>query len=170
MSNIIWFTGLSGTGKTTLCLLLKKELIKKNYKCLLVDGDIFRKKTNQKLFLKKDIIKNNLSIISFCKKNRTKQDFIIVSVISPLKKTRFFAQKLFKNNYYEIKTYSSLKVLEKRDVKGLYKLAKLGKLKNLIGYNSKIKYETSKHKHLRINTGKLNKKENLKKILKYLKI
>ena len=127
------------------------------------------KKTNQKSFLKKDIIKNNLSIISFCKKNRTKQDFIIVSVISPLKKTRFFAQKLFKNNYYEIKTYSSLKVLEKRDVKGLYKLAKLGKLKNLIGYNSKIKYETSKHKHLRINTGKLSKKESLKKILKYLK-
>ena len=91
----------------------EKRIDKKNYKCLLVDGDIFRKKTNQKSFLKKDIIKNNLSIISFCKKNRTKQDFIIVSVISPLKKTRFFAQKLFKNNYYEIKTYSSLKVLEK---------------------------------------------------------
>lgn len=170
MSNIIWFTGLSGSGKSTLCLLLKKELKKKNYNCLLVDGDKFRKKTNQKSFLKKDIIKNNFKIISFCKKNRNKQDFILVSVISPFKKTRLFAQKLFKDNYFEIRTYSSLKVLEKRDVKGLYKLAKLGKLKNLIGYNSKINYETSKHKHLRINTGKLDKKESIRRILKYLKI
>jgi adenylylsulfate kinase-like enzyme len=170
LSNIVWFTGLSGTGKSTLSLLLKKELKKKNYKCLLVDGDIFRKKTNQNSFLKKNIIKNNLKIISFCEKNKIKYDFILVSVISPFKKTRLFAQKLFNDSYYEIRTFSSLKVLEKRDVKGLYKLAKLGKLKNLIGYKSKIKYETSKHKYLRINTGKLDKKESIKRILKYLKL
>ena len=57
----------------------------------------------------------------------------------------------------------------KRDPKGLYKLASLNKVKNLIGYNSRIIYEKSLHKILTINTGKLTKKESIKKILNYIK-
>ena len=62
----------------------------------------------------------------------------------------------------------SLKVLIKRDTKGLYKLSKKGIIKNLIGYNSKIKYEKSDHKHLSVNTSKLTKKESVLKIIKYI--
>ncbi len=86
MAKIIWLTGLSGAGKTTLSKNLKKEIKKK--KCLLIDGDEFRKKTGQRSFSKKNIIKNNLEIINYCKKNFNRYEFIIVSVISPLKKNK----------------------------------------------------------------------------------
>ena len=69
MLKIIWFTGLSGSGKTALALLLLKSL-KKKYHCLHIDGDKFRKEKKNKLILtRKNIINNNLSIIKLCKKN-----------------------------------------------------------------------------------------------------
>ena len=76
MAKIIWLTGLSGAGKTTLSKKIKKTL--KNRKCLLVDGDIFRKKNKQFSFSKKNITKNNLQIINYCKKNTIKYDYISV--------------------------------------------------------------------------------------------
>ena len=169
MAKIIWFTGLSGAGKTTLCEKIKKSLINNN-KCLLVDGDIFRKKNKQFSFSKKNIIKNNLQIINYCKKNIKKFDYILVAVISPLKKTREYAHKIFKNDYFEVHVFSSLNILIHRDTKGLYKLSKKGLVKNLIGFNSKIKYEKSKHKHLRINTNKLSIDQCIQKIIKFVKI
>ena len=104
----------------------------------------------------------------YCKKKFDRYDYILVSVISPLKKTRKYAYKTFKENYFEIYIFASLKVLIKRDTKGLYKLSKKGIIKNLIGYNSKIKYEKSDHKHLSVNTSKLTKKESVLKIIKYI--
>ena len=162
MAKIIWLTGLSGVGKTTLCSKIDQTL--KNKKSLLVDGDRFRKKSKQFSFSKKNIIKNNLQIINFCKKNFLKYDYILVSVISPLKKTRQYAQKVFKSNYYEIFIFASIKTLMKRDTKGLYKLSRKGLFKNLIGYNSKINYEKSDYHYLRVNTGILSKKECILKI------
>ena len=168
MAKIIWLTGLSGAGKTTLSKNLKKKIRSK--KCLLIDGDIFRKKTKQRSFTKKNIIKNNLEIINYCQKNFNKFDFIIVSVISPLKKTREYASKVFKKNYFEIFIYVSMKTLISRDTKGLYKLSMEGKINNLIGFNSKIKYEKSKHKYLRINTKKFTIKQCVFKILNYVDV
>ncbi len=168
MAKIIWLSGLSGSGKTTLCNKIKKNLNEK-YKCLTIDGDIFREKNKQFSFSKKNIIKNNLQIIKYIKKNFEKYDYILVSVISPLKKTRKYAYKIFKQNYYEIYVYASIKTLLKRDTKGLYNLAKKGLIKNLIGYKSKIDYELSDHKFLRINTNILSTYNCIKKILKYTK-
>jgi len=79
MSKIIWFTGLSGAGKTTLAKILNKKLIKLNYKVQTIDGDNFRKKNrNSNNFSKKNIIENNLSIINYLKKTQKKYDFILV--------------------------------------------------------------------------------------------
>ena len=168
-AKIIWFTGLSGSGKTTLANLLYEHLKKKNYKNIkMVDGDIFRKKNNFNSFTKKKIIENNLKIIKYIESIWLNYNLILVSVISPILKTRKIANKKFKNYYYEIYTKCSLKKLVKRDPKGLYKLASLNKVKNLIGYNSRIIYEKSLHKILTINTGKLTKKESIKKILNYI--
>jgi adenylylsulfate kinase-like enzyme len=166
LAKIIWLTGLSGAGKTTLCKKIQSYL--KDKKCLLVDGDIFRKKNKQFSFSKKNIINNNLQIIDYCKKKFDRYDYILVSVISPLKKTRKYAHKIFKENYFEIYIFASLQTLIKRDTKGLYNLSKKGLIKNLIGYNSKINYEKSDHKHLRINTNKLTKQESTLKIIKYI--
>ena len=169
MAKVIWLTGLSGVGKTTLSKKINFFLKRKN-KCLIIDGDTFRKKNKQYSFSKKNIIKNNLQIINFCKKNFSKYDYIIVSVISPLKKTRIYAHKIFDKNYFEIYLFASIKILEKRDTKGLYALSKKGVIRNLIGHRSKINYEKSNHKHLRINTNILSLQKSLKKILKYAKI
>ena len=167
MAKIIWFTGLSGAGKTTLAKILSKRLAKHNFKVQNIDGDNFRKKNkNNNKFSKSNIIENNLSIIKHTKKIQKKYDFIIVSVISPLLKTRNFARIQFGKNYYEVYVKCKIKTLEQRDTKKLYEKAKKKLIKNLIGYNSKIRYETSKYKKITINTDILDKSNSIKSILK----
>ncbi len=103
----------------------------------------------------------------------------MVAVISPILKTRQLAKKKFGNNYYEIYVHCSIKTLKKRDTKGLYANAKKKIIKNLIGYNSSIKYQKSRYSKTDINTDKFNlkkciqiiKKKNKFKIhLSYLKL
>ncbi len=167
MAKIIWFTGLSGAGKTTLARILSKRLVKLNFKVQNIDGDNFRKKNkNNNKFSKSNIIENNLSIIKHTKKIQKKYDFIIVSVISPLLKTRNFARIQFGKNYYEVYVKCKIKTLERRDTKKLYEKAKKKLIKNLIGYNSKIRYEISKYKKITINTDMLNKSNSIKIIMK----
>tara|TARA_B110000238_G_scaffold139467_1_gene150449 strand:+ start:120 stop:662 length:543 start_codon:yes stop_codon:yes gene_type:complete len=168
-SKIIWFTGISGVGKTTLSNALFNKL-KKKYRIKKIDGDIFRKKNKiKKIFTKKNILYNHKKIINYIKEISPKYDLILVSVISPLRKTRLIAKKEFNKNYYEINAKCSFKTLNARDTKGLYFKANLGKI-NLIGYNSKIKYEKSIYKVITINTNILTIKESLNKILLKTKI
>ena len=86
--------------------------------------------------------------------------------VAPIKKTRYLAFKKFNKNYFEIYTKCSLKELIRRDTKKLYFKAKMKKIKNLIGYNSKIKYEKSDHKKIVVNTDKESINESGNKILK----
>ena len=145
---IIWLTGLSGTGKTTLSKYLSQKFKSNNLTSLLVDGDKFRKKNNiNNRFNKSNITLNNLA------------------VISPLRATRSVAKNNFKGRYFEVYVKCSKKTLIKRDTKGLYKLALKKKIKNLIGFNSKIKYERSSYKTIIIDTDKLSIQESVKKIL-----
>ena len=156
-AKILWYTGLSGAGKTTLANQTYKKLKKYNFKLLKIDGDIFRKKTkNKNNFTKKNIIFNNNKIILHVKRLEKKFDFIIISVISPLLTTRKKARKIFKHRYIEIYTKCGLKELVKRDTKGLYKKAKDKLVNNLIGFNSKIKYEKSNYKKIIVDTKKYN--------------
>ena len=97
-------------------------------------------------------------------------NFVIVSVISPLKVTRQKAKNEFGNNYIEVYVYCILRKLVKRDTKGLYKLAKKKKINNLIGYNSKIKYEKTYYKKIIVNTGTQNIRQSTNKILKDLSL
>ena len=152
-TKVVWLTGLSGSGKTTLANNLKKKLLNTKKKVLLIDGDKFRKKNKTKnSFSKKNIYKNNISIIQNIYRIKKKYDFIIVSVISPLKKTRLIAKKTFGKSYFEVFVNCSIKELLKRDTKKLYIKAKKNIIKNLIGYNSKIIYEKTKYKKIKVNT------------------
>ena len=81
---IIWLTGLSGSGKTTISNNITKKLRKKNFKVKKIDGDIFKKKNKTTKFNKKSIMKNNLLILNYVDKIHKNYDFVIVSVISPL--------------------------------------------------------------------------------------
>tara|TARA_B110000438_G_scaffold279935_1_gene304768 strand:- start:223 stop:735 length:513 start_codon:yes stop_codon:yes gene_type:complete len=164
-SKLLWFTGLSGSGKTTLGKLLNLYL-KKNYQTLHIDGDIFRKKKKTKFKLsRKNIINNNIAIINMCKKSINKYDYIIVSAISPLRYSRNLAKKTFGNKYIEFLVKANISDLFKRDTKLLYKRAREENFQ-VLGYNSKIKYEFSKYKTNLINTSKMNKSECLIKIKK----
>jgi adenylylsulfate kinase-like enzyme len=170
LAKLLWLTGLSGSGKTTLANSIYKDLLKNNFEVLKIDGDIFRKKKkNINNFSKKNITNNNNEIISYVKKIEKRFDFVIVSVISPLLLTRKKAKNTFGCRYFEIYVKCSIKELIKRDTKGLYQKAKDKVITNLIGYNSKIKYEKSKYKKIIVNTDKLNlltcKKLIIKKIL-----
>jgi adenylylsulfate kinase len=167
MCKIIWFTGLSGSGKSTLSNSLFRNLLKNRKKAFQVDGDTFRKNKNYKdNFSKETIIKNNINIIKQVNKIKDKYDFILVSVISPILKTRLLAKKKFKKDYFEIFVKCNLKTLKLRDTKGLYKKADLNHISNLIGYKSKIKYEKSNYKKITINSDKLTILSSTKKILK----
>lgn len=170
MSNkVLWLTGLSGSGKTTLAKSIKEKLIIQKYKVKLVDGDSFRKKNkNKNNFTKKNIYLNNLSIIDYVYSIKNKYDFTIISVISPLLKSRIKAKKIFKKDYYEVFVKCSKQELIKRDTKNLYKLALQKKINNLVGFNSKIKYEMSNYKKLIINTEFENVFHSTKKILNYV--
>ena len=166
-SRIIWLTGLSGSGKTTIAKKLQKKLKIKNFRIKRVDGDTFRKKTkNLKNFSKKNIIQNNNLIINHIKIIYKNYDYIIVSVISPLKITRLRAKNIFGKNYFEVLVWCGIRELIKRDTKGLYKLAIEKKKDNLIGYKSKISYEKSKYRVISVDTKKLNLSTSVNKILK----
>ena len=163
-AKIIWFTGLSGVGKTSLSKFFYKKNFKK-IKIKKIDGDIFRKKNKVKnKFTKKNIIKNNNNIIKYILSIKNSYDMVLVSVISPLRITRLKAKKIFKKNYYEVFVNCALKTLKKRDTKSLYRKADLGKVK-LIGYNSKILYEKSNYNVININTDNTNLKNFYKKII-----
>ncbi len=165
MSKIVWLTGLSGSGKTTLSKILLKKLLNKKYKVKHIDGDNFRKRKKINSFSKKNIIQNNISIINYVKKIQKNFDYMIVSVISPLIKTRIYAKQTFKEKYFEIFVSCKIKNLEIRDTKGLYKKAKRNEIQNLIGYNSKIKYEKSPYKRIVVITDKYSVTECINKIM-----
>jgi len=167
MTKILWFTGLSGVGKSTLSKILSIKLTKLSFKVKIIDGDIFRTKNkNKNNFSKTNILKNNLSIINYIKKIQKRYDFILVSVISPLLITRNIARIKFGINYFEIYVKCKIKTLEKRDTKKLYARAKKNIIKNLIGYNSNIKYEVSRYKKIIINTDELSKLKAINLIIK----
>ena len=169
MTKIIWFTGLSGSGKSTLSKILSIKLSKLSFKIKIIDGDNFRvKNKNKNNFSKTNILKNNISIINHIKKVQQKYDFILVSVISPLLITRNIARTKFGVNYFEIYVKCKIKTLEKRDTKKLYAKAKKNIIKNLIGYNSNIKYEVSRYKKIIIDTDKLSIIKSINLIIKKL--
>jgi adenylylsulfate kinase-like enzyme len=167
MTKILWFTGLSGSGKSTLAKILNKRLLQLNFKVKTIDGDNFRAKNkNKNNFSKINIIKNNLLIINHVRKIEKGYDFILISVISPLLITRNLARIKFGKNYFEIYVKCKITTLEKRDTKNLYAMAKKNIIKNLIGYNSNIKYEVSRYKKIIIDTDKLSKHKSTNLIIK----
>ena len=123
------------------------------------------KKNRAAKFNKTSIINNNISIINYIDKIRLRYDFILVSVISPLKKTRILAHKKFKNKYFEVYTKCNLKELINRDTKKLYEKAKKNIIKDLIGFNSSINYEMTNYKKIVVNTARETIKVSANKIM-----
>lgn len=135
---VLWFTGLSASGKSTLANLIEEELNILGYKTYMIDGDNLRNGLNSDLGFDDNDRHENIRRISHLSSILIQAGVItIVAAISPFKKDREFARSLVdKDEFIEIFVDTSIKICEKRDTKGLYKKAKEGKIKNFTGISS----------------------------------
>ena len=165
-SKIIWFTGMSGSGKTYYSNLICQKLQTYKMQINLIDGDIIRDKYKIPMGFEYDeICSNNRNIARICKNEYKKYDITIVSVISPYESIRQEIKKIFKNDLYLIYVYSDIESLKNRDTKGLYKKADMGLIDNLIGYSPKSIYEHPKNTDLRLDTSSdIDPSENIKQL------
>jgi len=169
-ASIIWFTGISGTGKTTLSKMLYDYLKSKGLKILIIDGDQYRKDKNRVGFNKQTILQNNREIINLCLLKKYEYNYIIVSVISPYNQIHVESRKHFNKNYFLIFLTSDLNTLIKRDTKGLYNKAMNGELNNLIGFSPNAPYEIPINPNLTVDTTNESVNHSLNNIIKLLKI
>ena len=134
-SAVIWFTGLSGSGKSTLARSIEEELHNLGCRTYVLDGDNVRHGLSSNLTFSDDDRKENNRIIGEAAKLMMEAGVIAMTAfISPFKKDRNLARQLLpQGDFIEIYCKASLEVCESRDVKGLYKLARAGKIKNYTG-------------------------------------
>ncbi|MEW6127406.1 MAG: adenylyl-sulfate kinase [Acidobacteriota bacterium] len=129
----IWFTGLSGAGKTTLARLLEPELQNRGYKVEVLDGDIVRTNLSKGLGFSKEDRDTNIRRIGFVCNLLARNDVIaIAAAISPYKEVRDEVRDDLQR-FVEIYVECPIPVLAERDVKGLYKKALAGEIKNFTG-------------------------------------
>ena len=164
---VLWFTGFSQSGKTTLANEVYKNLQKEKIKIERLDGDIVREKLNKDLGYSKKDREINLERISFVAKLLSRNGVgVIASFISPYQKSRNSIRKET-TNFIEIFCNAPLEVCENRDKKGQYKKARAGKIKNFTGVSDP--YEKPKKPEIEVYTDKESIKESVEKIMKYLK-
>ena len=163
---VLWLTGLPCSGKTTIGQALYKEIKRRGLSVRHLDGDIVRKEMNKNLgFSKKDRDKN-LEIVGSLAKELNEQGIIVIaSFVSPYKEQREKIRKKIKN-FVEIYVNAPISVCEKRDVKGLYKKARSGEIKNLTGISDP--YEAPEHPQLELETDKGSVRGNTDQVIAYL--
>ena len=163
---VFWLTGLSGSGKTTIALQLEKELYKLGFLVQILDGDNIRAGINNNLFFSEADRAENIRRISEVSKLFLNCGVITINCfVSPTKKMRQNAKKIIgKENYYEIFINADLKTCEKRDVKGLYKKARKGEIKNFTGIDTE--YEKPNNPSLEVDTSQLLLDQSIEIILK----
>jgi len=155
---VFWFTGLSGSGKTTLANLINKELLKLNYRSFILDGDVIRKGLNSDLaFSDNDRLENNRRIAEVAKLLINAGFIVFVSCISPFEKDRQLTRKICgDNNYTEVYFDCPIDICEERDVKGLYRKARLGLIPNFTGIGSPYEPPTAPDIIIKTNNCDIN--------------
>ena len=167
-SVVLWFTGLSGSGKSTLAHALEEKLFNMDFRTFVLDGDNVRHGLNSNLDFSETDRSENIRRISEVSKLMLEAGLIVMTAfISPFRKDRTEARALITNdNFIEIYCKASLGTCEKRDVKGLYKRARAGEIKNYTGIDSP--YEAPVNPELIINTDQETLDYSVSKILSYL--
>ena len=149
---VVWLTGLSGSGKSTIANLVEKKLHAEGRHTYLLDGDNVRHGLNRDLgFTDADRVENIRRVAEVAKLMVDAGLIVLVSFISPFRAERDMARGLMaQNDFVEVFVDTPLAVAESRDVKGLYKKARSGELKNFTGIDSP--YEAPEHPEIRIDT------------------
>lgn len=167
-SFLIWFTGLSGSGKSTIANLLEKKLHELNIHTYSLDGDNLRSGLNKNLTFSKEDRNENLRRTAEVAKLFVDAGIVtIAAFISPYIKTREEIKEIMgSENYIEVFVNTSLEVCEERDVKGLYKKARSGEIQNFTGISSA--YETPINPTIEIKTPLDSPEASVAKILKVI--
>ena len=166
---VVWFTGLSGSGKSTIANILEQKLHTIGKRTYLLDGDNVRHGLNKDLgFTDTDRVENIRRVAEVSKLMVDAGLITLVSFISPFKSERQMARNLLSSEeFFEIFVNTSLEECEKRDPKGLYKKARAGELKNFTGIDSS--YEEPENPDLILNTTSGNAEQLTDQIIKFLK-
>ena len=156
---VLWFTGLSGSGKSTIANLVEKKLHRMNRHTFLLDGDNVRHGLNKDLgFTEADRIENIRRVGEVSKLMADSGLIVITAFISPFQADREMVRSMLpEGEFFEVFIDTPLKVAEARDVKGLYKKARAGELKNFTGIDSP--YEAPRDPEIRIDTTKISPEE-----------
>ena len=162
----LWFTGLSGAGKSTLAVEAQAALLGRGLKVELLDGDIVRTNLSKGLGFSKEDRDTNIRRIGFVCNLLTRNGVVaIASAISPYDKIRKENRKLI-GRFVEVYCRCPIELLEKRDVKGLYKKARAGEIKGFTGIDDP--YEEPLNAEVVLDTVDTTPEENARTIITYL--
>jgi adenylylsulfate kinase len=167
-ATLIWFTGLSGSGKSTLAVQLEAQLHALGYKTYLLDGDNIRSGLNKDLTFTDEGRVETIRRIGEVSKLMLDAGIIVLSAfISPFKADREQVKNIVgAEKYIEFFVDAPIEVCEQRDVKGLYKKARAGEVKNFTGIDSP--YEAPENADIHIPTDQLPIEQSIEKLLDYL--
>lgn len=164
-SVMVWFTGLSGSGKSTIAIALERELHKRGLLCRILDGDNIRSGINNNLgFSADDRIENIRRIAEVSRLFIDSGIITIAAFISPGNEMREMAASIIgKDDFLEVYVDTPLSVCEGRDVKGLYAKARRGEISEFTGISSP--FDAPEHPALRLDTSVLSVEESVCKLL-----
>lgn len=165
---VIWFTGLSGSGKSTLAVQLEAQLYTLGFKTYLLDGDNIRSGLNKDLSFAEEGRVENIRRIGEVSKLMIDAGLVVLSAfISPYEADRKQVKSIVgADNYVEVFVNTPLAICEQRDVKGLYKKARAGEVKNFTGIDSP--YEAPKNPDLTIPTHELSLEQSVGELIKFV--
>lgn len=164
-STMIWFTGLSGSGKSTVAIALERELHRRGFLCRILDGDNIRSGINNNLgFSPADRMENIRRIAEVARLFIDSGIITIAAFISPDNRMREMAARIIgEDDFLEVFVNTPLAVCEQRDVKGLYAKARRGEIKEFTGISSP--FEEPEHPALRLDTSVLGIEQSVGKLL-----
>jgi bifunctional enzyme CysN/CysC len=165
---VLWFTGLSGAGKSTIANLVEKRLAMMGRHTYLLDGDNVRHGLNKDLgFTEADRVENIRRVAEVARLMADAGLIVLVSFISPFRAERRMARALLEEGeFFEVFVDTPLEVAESRDPKGLYKKARRGELKNFTGVDSP--YEAPASPEIHVDTTRLQPEEAAEHIFRHL--
>ncbi|MEH6948627.1 adenylyl-sulfate kinase [Bacillus sp. JJ634] len=167
-SYILWFTGLSGSGKSTVANMVEGQLHKKGISTYILDGDNLRKGLNQDLGFSSEDRKENIRRVGDVSKLFVEAGIVVLATfISPYASDREnIRNKVGKDEFIEIYVKCSLDDCEKRDPKGLYKKARTGEITNFTGVSAP--YEEPEHPEIIIETNRFSVEECALQVIDFL--
>jgi adenylyl-sulfate kinase len=163
----LWFTGLSGAGKTTISEIVAEELRARGSKLEILDGDVVRENLSKGLGFSKEDRDTNIRRIAFVADLLSRNGVpVITAAISPYRELRREARTLMEDRFIEVFVKASVETCAERDVKGLYKKAFAGEIKEFTGVSDP--YEEPEHAELTLDTEHQSPDESAQEILDYL--